>query len=443
MTKTAGAAEPEKTCFVIMGFGRKADYGEPVRTLDLDASYRAIIKPAVIACGYRCIRADEVQHSGVIDQKMYELLLRADLVIADISTANANAIYELGVRHALRPYATIIMKESEGKFHFDLNHLATMQYRHLGEDIGSLEAEVKRDELARLIRSVGAKRETDSPVFTFLAAYGLKPMSDEELQRIFREMEASAETLASVVEKGRAAAADSDHLLARQCFERAVVLQSQSSPLAAGAAPPDPDPFIIQQLALATYKAKDPSELEALKAAWTVIQRLNPDAATDPETLGIAGAIRKRLWLKTDERPHLDAATELYGRGFEVKRDYYNGENYALCLDLRANVQEPESPEEASYDRLTARKVRNKIKELLTAAFADPETPQRPDYKWMLATMANTRYALGDDVHAVEGDSEKKFRDIQPAGWELATFEEGKKYALELAGAARRRAATA
>jgi hypothetical protein len=108
------------TCFVIMGFGRKTDYSETIRTLDLDAAYKAIIKPAVEACGLTCIRADEVAHAGVIDVKMYELLLRADLVIADISTANPNAIYELGVRHALRPYRTIIMKEEEGKFQFDL-----------------------------------------------------------------------------------------------------------------------------------------------------------------------------------------------------------------------------------------------------------------------------------------------------------------------------------
>ena len=61
-------------------------------------------------------------------------------MIADISTANANALYQLGVRHALRPYATIIMQETDGRFHFDLNHVATVMYKHLGEDIGVSEA---------------------------------------------------------------------------------------------------------------------------------------------------------------------------------------------------------------------------------------------------------------------------------------------------------------
>ena len=69
-------AELQKVCFVVMGFGKKTDY-ESGRTLDLDATYEAIIKPAVEAANLRCIRADEVIHSGLIDAPMYEMLLRA------------------------------------------------------------------------------------------------------------------------------------------------------------------------------------------------------------------------------------------------------------------------------------------------------------------------------------------------------------------------------
>ena len=89
------------TCFVVQGFGKKTDYTDG-RILDLDASY-AVIKEAVEAAGLECIRADEIIHSGAIDLPMYEQLLRADLVIADLSTYNVNAIFELGVRYGLRP----------------------------------------------------------------------------------------------------------------------------------------------------------------------------------------------------------------------------------------------------------------------------------------------------------------------------------------------------
>ncbi len=50
-------SDAQKICFVVMGFGKKTDY-ESGRLLDLDATYEAIIQPAVEAGGYRCIRAN-------------------------------------------------------------------------------------------------------------------------------------------------------------------------------------------------------------------------------------------------------------------------------------------------------------------------------------------------------------------------------------------------
>ena len=134
------------TCFVIMGFGQKTDLATG-RVLDLDKSYKNIIKPAVIAAGYECVRADEIQHSGVIDVPMYEMLFAADLVVADLSTANLNAIFELGVRHALKPRATIIMAESKFTIPFDANHIVVRHYEHLGPDIGFDEAMRMQEEL--------------------------------------------------------------------------------------------------------------------------------------------------------------------------------------------------------------------------------------------------------------------------------------------------------
>ena len=71
-----------KTCFVLMGFGKKTDF-ETGRTLDLDKTYRHIIKPAVVAAGLECTRADEIPHAGVLDVPMYDRLLTADVVIAE------------------------------------------------------------------------------------------------------------------------------------------------------------------------------------------------------------------------------------------------------------------------------------------------------------------------------------------------------------------------
>jgi hypothetical protein len=190
-----------------------------------------------------------------------------------------------------------------------------------------------------------------------------------------------------------------------------------------------PDPYVIQQLALHTYKAKDGPQLAALLAAWEIIEQLSPATSTDPETLGIAGAIQKRLHAATQMPAHLELAIELYGRGFEVKRDYYNGENYATCLDMRAALQS--NAADADYDRKTARKVRERIVTILDSAMDDPHTKEGSDYKWMLATMANTLRALGRNGDAYE----QEFRALRPADWEIDTFEQGRKYALGLSGA--------
>ena len=134
-----------KVCFIVMGFGKKKD-PDTNRTIDLDATYKKIIRPAVESAGCKCIRADEIVESGIIDRSMYALLYYADIVIADISTFNPNAIYELGVRHALRPYSTIIIKEDEGKIPFDIGHDRIISYRHLGNEISEAEAKKIIDE---------------------------------------------------------------------------------------------------------------------------------------------------------------------------------------------------------------------------------------------------------------------------------------------------------
>jgi hypothetical protein len=64
---------------------------------------------------------------------MYEQLLNADVVVADVSTYNANAFYELGVRHAPKPYTTITIAEDKLVFPFDVGQIALRTYHHLGE----------------------------------------------------------------------------------------------------------------------------------------------------------------------------------------------------------------------------------------------------------------------------------------------------------------------
>lgn len=403
-----------KLCFVVMGYGKKTEY-ETGRTLDLNATYETIIEPAVTSRGLRCVRADEVMQSGLIDVQMYDMLLRADLVIADISTGNVNAVYELGVRHALRPNSTIVMSEDKGKLYFDLNHISTFRYAHFGEDILAREAKRAVQDLGELIEAVMAAQAVDSPVYTFLPKLQRPRMTDEEFEELIEGAEANQQKLSQHMREGERLMGQSKHREASIEFAAAREMK-----------PEDPD--ILQKLALSTYKARVPSTIEALRAGMEVLQPLNPANSNDPETVGIAGAIAKRIWLLEQDRESLDAAIAFYRRGFEVKRDYYNGENLALCFEFRAQIQAEES--ERVFDFMCARKIREAIVRILLPALESPDFVERRDKRWVLATLANCYFAIGD---VVQGNAfELQFRGAASAAWEIETYEAGKNDLLAI-----------
>lgn len=396
---------------MIMGFGKKTDY-ELGMTFDLDATYRAIIEPAAKAAGLRPIRADEVLHSAIIDVKMYEMLLRADVVIADISTGNANALYELGVRHALRPNTTIVMKEDRGKLHFDLDHVNTFQYRHLGEDIGFTEANRARDDLTALVEAAKQAKEPDSPVYTFLPRLQHPRMSDEEYQELIERAEETQERMSDYLTRGERAFAASD-------MTAAVAAYSDANSLKPG------EPYILQRLVLATYKSELPSKFEALIRAQSLVEGLEPDNSNDPETLGLAGAIRKRLWEDSSDRVQLDYAIKYYGRGFEVRRDYYNGQNLADCYNARSKLQS--DPAEAQYDVMSATKIWNAVIQIINGLLQEDDFIERADRQWIYATMAHCLKATGE-LEAGEA-YEAKYRELRAPDWEVKSFDDGLKFA--------------
>ena len=405
----------QKICFVVMGFGKKTDY-ELGKTFDLDATFEAIIKPAVEEAGLKCVRADEILHSGIIDTEMYMMLYRADLVIADITTGNVNAVYELGVRHALRPSTTIIMKEQDGKFSFDLDHTSTFQYEHLGKDIGSREAKRASGVLKDLIlAAVDDQQKVDSPVYTYLPTLKHPMLSEQEFQEKVEELEEENDQLHLLLESGKEALNESNFDLAIAFYKKAAEKTNQES-------------SVLQKLILATYKSEKPTKEAALINALEIAKQLNPYRSNDPETCGLTGAIHKRLWLINGSKDDLELAITQYGRGFEIRRDYYNGENYAACLDMLADQSDDSN--EIIYNRMRAFKVRMTIIESLEKVVADDQRlMERSDRKWILASLSNCSLAVGNDKEAKV--YEGHFLSEELADWEEQTFDEGKIAAQE------------
>src|SRR5271155_3251593 len=89
-----------RRAFVIMPFGeKKAPDGTAI---DFDAVYRDLFAPAIAAAGLMPHRADADRRGGSIHLDMFQDLLLAEFVVADLTLDNPNVWYEIGVRHALR-----------------------------------------------------------------------------------------------------------------------------------------------------------------------------------------------------------------------------------------------------------------------------------------------------------------------------------------------------
>ena len=116
---TAGrGAGSDPLCFVLMPFGRKND--ATGTSIDFDAVYDQLIAPAILAAGLEPVRADEEMTGGIVHKPMFERLILCEYAVADLTFANANVFYELGVRHAVRPYTTVLIFASGTRLPFDI-----------------------------------------------------------------------------------------------------------------------------------------------------------------------------------------------------------------------------------------------------------------------------------------------------------------------------------
>jgi tetratricopeptide (TPR) repeat protein len=112
--------------FVVSPFGTKP--GRDGSPIDFDAVFAELFQPALLDAGFEAFRADVEQRSGNIHSDMFQELLLADLVVAELSIDNPNAWYELGVRHALRARGVILMFSGPDYLPFDVGPERALRY---------------------------------------------------------------------------------------------------------------------------------------------------------------------------------------------------------------------------------------------------------------------------------------------------------------------------
>lgn len=334
-----------KTCFVIIGYGIKSDLSTG-RKLNLDKTYLNLIQPVLKSLNIDCFRAIDKNKTGVIDQLMYEWILKADIVIADISTLNANVIYELGVRHALKPYSTIIISEKKlmEDLPFDIDHTIIHQYEHLETDIGHTEVLRFRKHLKKLLNELILNPKTDSPVYTYLHNLDSPKLKKNTTEKISKKF-ASPPSLSELIIPAETALNRENFSEAKLFFKAALDIDRNNT-------------YLIQRYALTTYYEK-PQSRAALLQAEKILLKLKPNETNDPETLGLSGAINKRLYELTKKNQYLENSIKFYERGFYIQQDYYNGINFAYVLSIRASIEKKKYEAISLY--LQANRVRKQV----------------------------------------------------------------------------------
>ncbi len=161
----------KRSCFVVIPFGEKPCGVNPdgsVRTVNFDDVFEAIIRPAVEGeLQYECMRAKDDHAPGSISEQMYRSIINADLVIADISQHNANVYYELGIRHAIRPNTTVLLKHADApRTPFDIAVLKHAVYDHKTEE----GRRTGQEAIVKAVRQARGGAEPDSEVHRVIIA---------------------------------------------------------------------------------------------------------------------------------------------------------------------------------------------------------------------------------------------------------------------------------
>jgi hypothetical protein len=101
---------------------RRRDYPAPRHY------YETIFKPAIEKTGLHAVRADaEIFATGKIIDQVWRGINAAKVLVAELTTRNANVFYELGLAHALNK-PVVLVSSNESDVPFDLQHIRVIYY---------------------------------------------------------------------------------------------------------------------------------------------------------------------------------------------------------------------------------------------------------------------------------------------------------------------------
>lgn len=404
-------------CFVLMPFGRKMDAAG--RVTDFDAVYEQIIAPAVEDAGLEPIRADEEKIGGTIHKPMFERLMLCHYAVADITGANPNVFYELGIRHAIRPRSTVIVFAEGTVLPFDIALVRGLSYKTDGGGV-PIGAETTRKAIADQLNEARGTATDDSPIFQlvdhlprwevdhsktdiFRKSVDYSQRYKARLRQAVREGPEAVETivnepaLANLLEVEGGVVVDLFLSLRDVKAHAAMIDLYDRMPLPLRRAR-----LMREQLGFALNREGRFEEAE--KVLKEVIEEFGPSS----ETNGLLGRVYKDRWDRArkeglpEARALLKNAIDTYLAGFEADwRDAFPGINAVTLMEMSAKP-DPRQAEILPVVRYAAaRKAR-----------------RNPDY-WDHATLLELA-VLARDAEDAE-DQLGEALALARAGWNLET----------------------
>lgn len=306
-----------------MGYGVK-------KGLDLDLTYEKIIKPCikknhlspVKLCDIEecnAYRGDEICSSQLIDTNIVSCISDADIVIADISTMSPNAIYELGVRHALKPRITIVMcaKNQNQKFRFfDLSFVHIIFYNHLGKTICNDEiTRVKKLLNKYILFALNDKKKCiDSPIQQNIQAHNVMATSNHIPNK-------KNKSIYSLYTSGMKELNDCHYINASNILQELYDVDSCE------------ENFLL--FILAKYKISEESNnISDLRKCAKLLEEYSSNHIPETEEFyGRIGAVYLRLFNKTNKKEYYYKSLDGYRKGAQFsKSTLYCQRNYCEVL---------------------------------------------------------------------------------------------------------------
>ena len=373
-------------CFVITSFGKKPNikdmqakcesknFENPVQTIDFDKIYKDLLAPAIQKAGMEPLIEHEEQSHGVVHKTMYEKIILCEFCVADITNANPNAYYELGMRYAVRPFTTIpVIASSHFPLPFDVGLDRTFVYQ-VDKDFQLSDVQNDVERLSSVLELAKKSRQTDSPLYDLVNGISFQNSVAHEKTDIFRQTVIYNDKIKKDLEYARAIIdSENPSNTKRRRIEAIDKEVEENRPLENVETGVLIDMMIsyrnieafeemmtfIRQLPRYVFETvmvqeqyafvlnrngnkRKPVDDVMIREAEDVLKKLEEAGKASSETYGIWGRIHKNkferafaLGNKGEAKVHLKNAQKYYEKGFEFDpRDAYPGVNYVTCLEL-------------------------------------------------------------------------------------------------------------